>query len=117
MGKQSPPQRRACLLRRSDHIRKPYAVVQANSRPDFLVFAALVPKLLGCRIVAYMQEPTPELAATILNNKWITGFLTRVEQWAIQFADHIASRLHADPARRAELARNGKLAQWSFLPP
>jgi glycosyltransferase involved in cell wall biosynthesis len=70
------------------HIRKPYAVVQANSLPDFLVFAALVPKLLGCRVVAYMQEPTPELATMILKNKWITGFLSRVEQWAIQFADH-----------------------------
>jgi glycosyltransferase involved in cell wall biosynthesis len=70
------------------HIRKPYAVVQANSLPDFLVFAALVPKLLGCRVVAYMQEPAPELAATILKNKWITGLLARVEQWAIQFADH-----------------------------
>src|SRR5579875_375996 len=70
------------------HIRKPYAVVQANSLPDFLVFAALVPKILGCRVVAYMQEPTPELAATILKDKWITGFLARVEQWSIQFADH-----------------------------
>lgn len=70
------------------HLRKPYAVVQANSLPDFLVFAALVPKLLGCRVVAYMQEPTPELAATIFKNKWMTGFLARVEQWAIQFADH-----------------------------
>ncbi len=81
------------------HIRKPYAVVQANSLPDFLVFAALVPKLLGCRVVAYMQEPAPELAATILKDRrisgflarkdrWITGFLARVEQWSIQFADH-----------------------------
>ena len=70
------------------HIRRPYAVVQANSLPDFLVFAALVPKLLGCRVVAYMQEPTPELAATIFDQKWIAGFLARIEQLAIRFADH-----------------------------
>jgi glycosyltransferase involved in cell wall biosynthesis len=70
------------------HIRRPYAVVQANSLPDFLVFAALVPKLLGCRVIAYMQEPAPELAATVLGRNWPTGFLVRIEQWAMRFADH-----------------------------
>jgi glycosyltransferase involved in cell wall biosynthesis len=70
------------------HIRRPYAVVQAISLPDFLVFAALVPKLLGCRVVAYMQEPTPELAATLFGRKWLTSFLSRIEQWSIRFADH-----------------------------
>lgn len=71
------------------HIRRPYAVVQANSLPDFLVFAALAPKLLfGCRVVAYMQEPAPELAATVLGRKWVAGLLARVEQGAIRFADH-----------------------------
>lgn len=70
------------------HIRRPYAVVQANSLPDFLVFAAVVPKLLGSRVVAYMQEPTPELAATVLDRKRITAFLARIEQRAIRFANH-----------------------------
>ena len=70
------------------HIRRPYAVVQANSLPDFLVFAALVPKLLGCRVVAFVQEPTPELAETLLGRKWLTRFLSRIEQWSIRFADH-----------------------------
>lgn len=70
------------------HIRRPYAVVQASSMPDFLVFAALVPKLLGSKIVAKMQEPTPELATTIFGPTLLTGVLARIEQWAIRFADH-----------------------------
>jgi glycosyltransferase involved in cell wall biosynthesis len=70
------------------HIRRPYTVVQANSLPDFLVFAALVPKLLGCRVVAYMHEPAPELAATILGRGWVTRLLASIEQRAIRFADH-----------------------------
>jgi glycosyltransferase involved in cell wall biosynthesis len=70
------------------HIRRPYAVVQANSMPDFLVFTALVPKLLGSKIVAKMQEPTPELATTIFGPTLLTGVLARIEQWAIRFADH-----------------------------
>jgi glycosyltransferase involved in cell wall biosynthesis len=70
------------------HIRRRYAVVQANSLPDFLVFAALVPKLLGSKVVAKMQEPTPELAETIYGKKWLTSALTRLERWSMRFADH-----------------------------
>ena len=70
------------------HIRRPYAVVQGNSLPDFLVLAALVPKLLGCRVIAYMQEPAPELAETAIGRNWTTGVLARIEQRAMRFADH-----------------------------
>jgi len=70
------------------HIRRPYAIIQANSMPDFLVFTALIPKLLGSRVVAYLQEPTPELAATIFGPGRLTGILALIEQWAIRFADH-----------------------------
>lgn len=69
------------------HIRRPYAVVQVNTMPDFLVFAALVPKLLGSRIVAYLQEPVPELAETLFGPTRLTGILGRIEQAAIRFAD------------------------------
>jgi glycosyltransferase involved in cell wall biosynthesis len=70
------------------HIRRPYHVVQAYSMPDFLIFAALVPKLLGSRTIAYMGEPTPELAETLFGAGWVTRVLARVEQWSIGFADH-----------------------------
>jgi glycosyltransferase involved in cell wall biosynthesis len=70
------------------HLRRPYTVVQANSMPDFLVFSAVVPKLMGCRVIAKLQEPTPELAATIFGRTWLTGLLARIEQSAIRFADH-----------------------------
>lgn len=70
------------------HIRRPYTVIQATSMPDFLVFSALVPKLMGCRVVTKLQEPTPELATTIFGRTWLTGLLARIEQSAIRFADH-----------------------------
>jgi glycosyltransferase involved in cell wall biosynthesis len=70
------------------HLRRPYTAVQSNSLPDFLVFAALVPKLLGSRIVAKMNEPTPELSATVFGQNWLTGLLARIEQCVIRFADH-----------------------------
>jgi glycosyltransferase involved in cell wall biosynthesis len=70
------------------HIRRPYAVVQANSMPDFLVFAAILPKLLGSRVIAYMHEPTPELAETLFGPGLLTRILGRIEQWSLRFADH-----------------------------
>jgi glycosyltransferase involved in cell wall biosynthesis len=70
------------------HVRRPYAVVEVCSMPDFLVFAALVPRLFGSKVVAKMQEPTPELATTIFGPTPLTGILARIEQWAIRFAHH-----------------------------
>ncbi len=78
----------AALILAARHIRRPYHVIQASSMPDFLVFAALVPKLLGSRTVAYLREPTPELAETLFGPGWITDLLVRLEQWSIRFADH-----------------------------
>ena len=70
------------------HIRRPYAVVEVMSMPDFLVFAALVPRVFGSKVVAKLQEPTPELATTIFGPTTLTGVLARIEQWAIRFAHH-----------------------------
>jgi glycosyltransferase involved in cell wall biosynthesis len=48
------------------HLRRRYAFIQVNTMPDFLVFATLVPRLLGAKIMLQMYEPTPELWATRL---------------------------------------------------
>jgi glycosyltransferase involved in cell wall biosynthesis len=74
-----------CLTLR--HLRRPYAAIQVNTMPDFLVFAAVVPKLLGCPIVGYMREPTPELAETLFGEPRLTRVLAWVEQRALRFVD------------------------------
>ncbi len=70
------------------HLRRPYAVVQVNTMPDLLVFSAIVPKLLGSRVIAFLKEPTPELFETLYGRPWLTRTLKHVEQAAIRFADH-----------------------------
>ena len=70
------------------HVHRPYRVIQAFSMPDFLAFAALIPKLLGSRVIAYMGEPTPELAETLYGPGLLSGILARIEQWTLRFADH-----------------------------
>jgi glycosyltransferase involved in cell wall biosynthesis len=70
------------------HIRRAYAAVQVNTMPDFLVFAAFIPKLLGARVIAYMHEPSPELAETLFGPGRTVTLLERIEQRVLRFADH-----------------------------
>ncbi len=70
------------------HLRRRYAVVQANSMPDALPFTAAVPKLLGARVVAYMQEPTPELMETLHGPGRMVRILEWIEQAALRYSDH-----------------------------
>ncbi len=70
------------------HLRHRYRAVQINTMPDFLVYAAIVPKLLGTPVVVFMQEPTPELAATLGSGRRVVRVLEKLEQAALRFADH-----------------------------
>jgi glycosyltransferase involved in cell wall biosynthesis len=71
--------------------RRPVAV-QINNPPDLLVFAALVPKLLGARVVLDMHEPMPELFASIRGaapGAASMRFLRWAERTATRFADRV----------------------------
>jgi glycosyltransferase involved in cell wall biosynthesis len=72
------------------HLRRRYRVVQVNTLPDALVFAAAVPRLLGARILLDLQECMPEFFAS----KFGTGMshpavrlIAALEQRSIGFAD------------------------------
>jgi glycosyltransferase involved in cell wall biosynthesis len=72
------------------HLRRPYRVVQVNTLPDVLVFAAAVPHLLGARVLLDLQECMPEFFAA----KFGTGMrhpavrlIAALEQRSIGFAD------------------------------
>lgn len=69
------------------HARRPFDVVQVNTMPDLLVFAALVPKLRGAKVLLFMQEPAPELAETLYGSRRLPGILARMEQLALRWAD------------------------------
>jgi glycosyltransferase involved in cell wall biosynthesis len=43
------------------HLKRRFDVIQINNMPDLLVFSAILPKLLGTKVVSMMYEPTPEL--------------------------------------------------------
>jgi glycosyltransferase involved in cell wall biosynthesis len=47
------------------HLRRRYEVVYVHNMPNFLVFAALVPKMGGAGVVLDVHDPAPELFASL----------------------------------------------------
>jgi len=45
------------------HLKQRYDVVHIHNMPDFLVFCAIIPKLLGAKIILEVQDVSPELMA------------------------------------------------------
>lgn len=69
-------------------------VVHAHNLPDFLVFAALFPKLLGARVILHIQDVMPELCAVKAKGKFrrLMIALTIVqERICTAFADHVVT--------------------------
>ncbi|SFL88487.1 Glycosyltransferase involved in cell wall bisynthesis [Geodermatophilus ruber] len=73
------------------HRQRPFRVVQTHSMPDFLVFTALLPRLRGAKVVAFLQEPTPELGKTKYGSALLVRLLRFIEQAAIRFADLVVT--------------------------
>jgi glycosyltransferase involved in cell wall biosynthesis len=84
----------AALFAGALHLRRRFDVVQVNSLPDWLVFAAIVPRLLGARVLLDMHDPMPEYVAT----KYKLGprhpavrLLAFLEQASIRFAHSVVT--------------------------
>ena len=72
------------------HFRRRYELVQVHSLPDPLVFAALVPKLTGARVVLDLHECMPEFFATKFGlplDHRAVRLIGAAEQASIRFAD------------------------------
>lgn len=69
-----------------------YHVVHIHNMPDVLVFAALVPKCLGAKVILDLHDPMPELMMTIFNlrkESLAVKVMARLEKWSIAFADTV----------------------------
>ena len=78
------------LTSRTLHLR--YDIIQVCTLPDFLVFAALIPKLLGAKIVLDMHEVMPEFYMSkykASERNWMIRVLKWQEKASVRFADHI----------------------------
>jgi glycosyltransferase involved in cell wall biosynthesis len=74
------------------HLRCRLRAIQVNTMPDYLVFAALIPRLLGARVVLHLHEPMPELFATMFPQRrfaWLRTLIRWSERLSLAFADRV----------------------------
>ncbi|HEY5640200.1 MAG TPA: glycosyltransferase [Dehalococcoidia bacterium] len=70
-------------------IRRPYKIIETYNVPDVIVFVALVPRLLGAKLVHYMFEATPEMYADRFDLKpggLVEKILRLMERISVRFA-------------------------------
>lgn len=100
------------------HVRRPYSVVVVHNMPDFLVFSAWFPKLLGAKVILDWQDVATELLA-LKTSGFLRAPLRKLAAWqervSFGFADHIITvgwpneellRRHGVPEEKFTSVRN-----------
>ncbi len=75
------------------HWQRRYGVVQVHNLPDFLVFAGLLPKLMGAKLILDIHDLMPEFYAARFNNPNWSSWPMRLIHWqewlSCRFADRV----------------------------
>ena len=102
------------------HAAKRYAVVHVNNMPDILVFCALVPKIMGAKVLLDIHDPMPNTFASKFKGGEI-GIIFKLLLWqekiSASFADqvltvhdplkeHILVKQHGLPSDLIEVIAN-----------
>jgi len=80
----------AALTRRA--MSRRYDLVHVHNMPDALVFSALIPKLMGAKVILDLHDPMPELMQSIFNiprESLSVRILEKIEKWSIRFSDAV----------------------------
>jgi glycosyltransferase involved in cell wall biosynthesis len=107
-----------------------FDLVHVHNMPDLLVFSALVPKLLGAKVILDLHDPMPELMMTIFRlspRSASVRLLERLERWSVGFADAVftvnraCERIFASRSCRADkihvIMNTPDEAFFTFRPP
>jgi glycosyltransferase involved in cell wall biosynthesis len=73
------------------HLSQRYQLIHVHSVPDFLVFAAILPKLLGTPVVLDIHDVLPEFYASkfhVAHGSFLFRCMVLIERLSIAFADH-----------------------------
>src|SRR5271157_3064107 len=79
------------------HIANPYQLIHVHSVPDFLVFAALIPKLCGVPVILDIHDILPEFYCSKFNvppDSLAFKLLLLVERASARFANHVIIANH-----------------------
>ena len=104
-----------CLLKASLlQLKSNYSVVHVNNMPDFLVFCALLPKLMGARVFLDIHDPMPDTFMSKFKSQDKAIFyrlLLWQERVSAAFADVVLTV--SDPVKDYVLVRQHGLAAGS----
>lgn len=74
------------------HLKRRYDVIHVHSVPDFEVFAAIIPKLSGAKIILDIHDIVPEFYAAkfgVSHQSLVFRALKLIERLSASFADHV----------------------------
>jgi len=83
---------RSIFLLTRNHLKDRYDLVHIHSVPDFMVFTALVPKLLGTKVILDIHDVLPEFYASKFrtsHSSVVFKTLLWIERVSAAFADHV----------------------------
>jgi glycosyltransferase involved in cell wall biosynthesis len=75
-------------------LRRRYDLVYVHNMPDILVLCALVPKMLGAKVILDQHDPMPELLTTIFNLREDSAkvrLMKWLEKWSIARANAVVT--------------------------
>lgn len=76
------------------HFKQAYDVIHVHNMPDFLVFATLIPRLLGAKVILDVQDVSPELMAIKAKGRKrrvVTALARAQERLSTTFAHHVVT--------------------------
>ena len=79
------------------HFARPYQLVHIHSVPEYLVFAAVAPKLFGVPVIIDIHDILPEFYSSKFNishDSLTFKLLVLLERWSLAFADHVIVANH-----------------------
>ncbi len=79
------------------HFKSPYDMIHVHSVPDFEVFATLIPKLKGAKIILDIHDIVPEFYSSKFKaskNSFFFRLLLLLERLSAGFADHVIIANH-----------------------
>jgi glycosyltransferase involved in cell wall biosynthesis len=98
-------------------LRARYDLVQVHNPPDFLIAAALVPRLVGARVIFDIHDLSPDMFAMRFEGRPGTPLADRllraIERMAARFADAVIT-VH-EPYRRELISRGVRAAKTTVV--
>lgn len=79
------------------HLGLRYDIIHVHSVPDFQVFATIIPRLMGARVVLDIHDIVPEFYASkfrVDERSWVFRLLLLVEKLSIGYSNHVIISNH-----------------------